>query len=296
MRHRTIHIYSDPKRLRQFAAWLIAFGVAAALFVLPAAAAPRAEQTGNPPAQTTSYVSIRVARPAAAESGQEPATLIVGRTGSTAAPLDVAYSSFGSATAGEDYVALPGNITIPAGANSTTFSVEPIDDSAKEGPEMVVISLDMASDYAIAAPASATIWIADDDTPGQVVSFYVGDSNAAEPGPDVGDFTIARNGSTAAPLTVYFTTGGTATPGADYIALPAHATIPAGSASVSLKVTPINDAIVEATEIVVLSFRSDAAYTMSTPASATVAIMDNDSVPAGAPEYRVFVPLITRGA
>jgi hypothetical protein len=243
-----------------------------------------------PSPQANAIVSIRVADPAAAEAGEDPAMLSVVRNGNKANALKIFYSIIGTATPGNDYVTLPGNLTIPAGASSATLSIEPVDDAAKEDAETIIISLDIAPDYAIAAPTSATFGIADDDAPGQAVSFYVDDSSAAEPGTDTGEFTIARNGSTAKPLTIFYAIGGTATPGVDYEALTGSVTIPAGSATSTLNVTLIDDALVEATELVVASFIADTSYNISTPASATVAIGDNDNVPADAMHYHVFLP------
>jgi hypothetical protein len=57
-----------------------------------------------------------------------------------------------------------------------------------------------------------------------------------------------------------------------------------------LNVTSIDDALDEATEVVVASFIADTSYNISTPASATVAIGDNDNVPADAMHYHVFLP------
>jgi hypothetical protein len=298
MYNRTLNKRTFTYLSKQLAVWLVVLSAASLLLIRPAAAAFQgkpADQPENPPAPSATIVSIRVSAPAASEAGQEPATIAIVRNGSAAAPLDVFYTVVGTTTPGDDYVALPGRATIPAGSNNVTVSIEPKDDTSKEGAEMVVISLEMASGYTIVAPTSATVWIADDDMPGQVVSFYVGDSNAAEPGTDTGELTIARNGSTAAPLTIFYTVGGTASPGVDYIALPSSVTIAAGKASVVLKVTPLDDIKVEGTEIVVLSLNQNASYSISAPASATVAIVDNDNVPAGAPQYSIFLPSLLRG-
>jgi hypothetical protein len=292
---------SAPGRLLRYGRIVLAALIAASYLLgrPPAAslAAPGSApgpQAGASALQALPVVNIRAAEPAA-EAGQAPATLTVARSGDTAAPLKVRYSVAGTATPGDDYAPLSGSVTIPAGASSATIMVEPIDDTAKEGAETLIVSLNIAPGYSIEAPTSATVKIADDDMPEQVVSFYVGDSNAAEPGLDTGAFTIVRDGSTAAPLTVLYAVGGTATPGADYAVLPGSVVIPAGQASVVLKLAPVDDAIVEAAEIVVLSITLGAGYSIGAPASATVAITDNDIVPSGAPAYSVYVPALLRG-
>lgn len=51
-----------------------------------------------------------------------------------------------------------------------------------------------------------------------------------------GHFIVTRTGSTANPLTVNYTVGGTAVPGVDYAALPGSVTIPAGQSMVKIPV------------------------------------------------------------
>ncbi len=91
-----------------------------------------------------------------------------------------------------------------------------------------------------------------------------------------GTFTFTRTGSTAAALTVLYTLGGTATNGADYQALSGAATIPAGSASTSITIKPIDDSIAEGPETVVLTISPSSSYTTNTTATVSRTITDND--------------------
>jgi hypothetical protein len=242
-------------------------------------------------------ISIAVGDPAAAEAGSDAASFTIARSGDASAPLQVEYIVAGTATAGKDYTPLAGSITIPAGAGSTTFALTPLDDADEEGAETVIVALSAKSAYQVAAPSSATATIADDDAASQVVRFYIDDSSAAEAGPDAGRFTIARDGVAAAPLTVYYTVGGTAAPGADYAPLAGSVTIPAGQSSAVLNLTPIDDPTVEQIEIVVLALSPHASYSIGTPASATVTIADNDTTPPSPapPGYRIYAPVVIRG-
>jgi hypothetical protein len=108
------------------------------------------------------------------------------------------------------------------------------------------------------------------------VSVTATDASGSEPGTDTGGFTLARSGSTSAPLTVNVSWGGTATNGSDYTFQPATATFPAGAASVAVSVVPTDDAQVEGTETVVLALSAGAGYQVGSPASGTVSIADND--------------------
>jgi hypothetical protein len=56
---------------------------------------------------------------------------------------------------------------------------------------------------------------------------------------------VQRDGPTSDSLTVYFSTGGTATSGSDYSSIGGSVTIPAGSSSTTITVTPIDDAAAE---------------------------------------------------
>lgn len=55
--------------------------------------------------------------------GAPPGVFVISRTGSTDQPLTVYYQLSGSAVSGLDFVALPGSVTIPAGATSANVAV-----------------------------------------------------------------------------------------------------------------------------------------------------------------------------
>ncbi|MEO0511148.1 MAG: Calx-beta domain-containing protein [Verrucomicrobiota bacterium] len=90
----------------------------------------------------------------------------------------------------------------------------------------------------------------------------------------VGRFDISRSGATDAPLTVNYTTDGTATADTDYTALPGSLEIPSAASLASIAVTPIRDNLSEGVETVVLTISSDDAYTIGNIGSATINIGD----------------------
>jgi N-acetylneuraminic acid mutarotase len=100
----------------------------------------------------------------AAEANLDKGTFVVSRSGSTSAPLNVAYNVSGSATNGLDYQQLSGTITIPTGASSAQLVVFPKDDSAAEGTENVVLTIIAGNGYSVGSPAGATCPIADNDS------------------------------------------------------------------------------------------------------------------------------------
>lgn len=105
-------------------------------------------------------------------------------------------------------------------------------------------------------------------------------SNGAEPNVN-GQFTVSRSGSTTSSLVVNYGVGGTATNGTDYQTLTGSVTIPIGSSSAPIAVTPIDDPSYEGNETVILTLSANAAYTVGSPNSATVTIVDNESPPSG---------------
>ncbi len=115
------------------------------------------------------------------------------------------------------------------------------------------------------------------------VTVTASDARAAEAGPDPGAFTFRRSVLTSKPLTVYYTVGGTAAAGADYAALSGSATIPAGRASVVVKVSPFDDAGFEGPETVNVTLTRAVSYNLGSPAGAEVTIDDNDTAPTPTP-------------
>jgi hypothetical protein len=64
--------------------------------------------------------------------------------------------------------------------------------------------------------------------------------------------------------------------GVDYTAFSTSLTIPATETSAAVTVTPVNDALVEGAESVVLTINASTSYTIGAPNTATVTIADND--------------------
>jgi hypothetical protein len=199
------------------------------------------------------------------------------RTGLTLAPLTVNYSLGGTATQGTDYNALTASVTLPIGVSSTVVVITPIDDTLVEGTETVVLSLNDNGTYQIGSAASATITIDDNDTAVVLPSVNVAatDATASMAGPDAGTFTVTRTGSTTAALSVNLAYSGTAVNGTDYSTLASAVTIPAGSASTTVTLTPKTASTLTASvKTATLTSTASAAYTVGT-ASADVTITGN---------------------
>ena len=214
-------------------------------------------------------VTIAATDATASEPGTDTGTFTITRTGSTTAALTVNLAFTGTATSGADYVNISNTALIPAGSASVAVPVVVVDDTIPEPTETVVATL-MPGIYTIGAPASATVNIVDDEP---IVSILASIPNAAEPATP-GAFTVSRTGTTTKALTVPLVVSGTATAGADYAALPATVLMPAGTASVTVPLTPLSDTLAEGNESVIVTLASGSDYTLGAPATATVTIAD----------------------
>jgi hypothetical protein len=98
-------------------------------------------------------------------------------------------------------------------------------------------------------------------------------------GTNTAEFVVRRAGPTNDPVTVRYHVGGTASNGVDYAALSGEVVIPAGSRGARILVGPIEDALVEGIETIVLELMRSAtdAYSVGLPNRAAAIITDNDS-------------------
>jgi hypothetical protein len=113
-----------------------------------------------------------------------------------------------------------------------------------------------------------------------IVTITATDANAGEGTPtNPGEFTVTRTGATISTLAVNYTITGTATNTSDYANLSGTATIPVGSATTTINVTPVDDTLVEVNETVIVTITDTAAYDLGATITATVNITDNDVAP-----------------
>jgi hypothetical protein len=111
-----------------------------------------------------------------------------------------------------------------------------------------------------------------------VVSITTAIATANEAGATPGSVTIRRDAVSNRSLTVAMFVGGSAAPGADYVALQ-PAVIPAGAAETTLFVVPMDDAVLESNETVTITLRAAAGYLVGSPSVATVTITSDDVAP-----------------
>ncbi|NKI30595.1 Calx-beta domain-containing protein [Croceivirga thetidis] len=221
---------------------------------------------------------------AASETGPDVGTFTVSldQTNNTGSAITVNYTVSGTATATSDYTALTGTVSIANGADDATITVTPVDDALVEGNETVIVTLAAAGggEYTIGGSNSDTVTIADDDTI-PVATIAATDGAASETGPDVGTFTVSldQTNNTGSAITVNYTVSGTATATSDYAALTGTVSIANGADDATITVTPVDDALVEGNEtvIVTLAAAGGGEYTIGGSNSDTVTIADDDT-------------------
>jgi subtilase family serine protease len=114
--------------------------------------------------------------------------------------------------------------------------------------------------------------------PPPTVSIVTVNATATEAGRVPASFRISRDGDTNAALMVNIQVGGLASL-ADYDPIAGDVTIPAGASDTLLLITPVDDAIVESNESLIVSLRPAGRYVIGTPASATATIVSDDVAP-----------------
>ena len=134
----------------------------------------------------------------ATEAGPTSGAIRVMRTGDVSSALTVHYAVSGAAVSGDDYAALPGQVTIPEGASYATIAVDALDDGLVEPSETVTIVLTDDAAYSVGSPASATVTIASDDLPPDLVVSSVTAPATATSGSPISVSDSTKNQGTAA--------------------------------------------------------------------------------------------------
>jgi len=239
--------------------------------------------TQNSATMTIADDDIRFANVNVGTSAGEPATngsfVVTLAAPAPSTGLTIRYTMGGTAIAGNDYEALSGTASIPAGGTQATIPVTIIDDTLYEPNDTLVITLGQNPGYVIGTQNSATMTLGDNDVRTATVRLR---ANAGEPNIH-GNFIVELNGpAPSTGLIVRYTIGGTATPGADYQALTGELTIPAGGTSGLIPITVIDDALVEPYETIVVTLGRSLGYVIGTQNTAQATIRDDEPRPGAA--------------
>ena len=187
------------------------------------------------------------------------------------ADITLEYSVGGTATAGSDYTALSGTVTVSAGATTATIPVAIADDSDAEGEETVVLTLTGVEGLRKISPSTHTLTIAaSDGPPPTTMASFAAASQSAGAETGTHNVTVNLNPAPTSNITLNYTMGGTATPDSDYTALSGTLAVSAGSAMATIPVTLLADNVQEDRETVVLTLTPGTGYELADPGKHTL--------------------------
>ncbi|WP_088894367.1 DUF4347 domain-containing protein [Leptolyngbya ohadii] len=218
--------------------------------------------------------------------GAGVATVRVVRTGDTQERVTVEYTTneVGSATAGVDWIqptlegrANTGEVVFEVGETEKFITIPIVNDFVSEGNETFAVGLQRPSAGTLGAPRTVLINVIDDDTP---TTISVRDASIAisEGAPNV-TITVVRDGALTGTATVNYTTAsGTAIAGADFTAATGTITFAPGQVSQTVTIPLIDDAVSEVNEAFTVTLSAATGAELSSRATSTVTILDNDAV------------------
>lgn len=241
---------------------------------------------------STLSTTLAIENPAISVSEtQGSATFRLTRTGSTLGAVSVGFTvGGGTATAGADYVAASGTVNWADGDGSTkSVVVTVLDDSVFEAsPAGETVNLVLSNPQGgavLGAPSTGVLTILDNEVaqPG-ALSFSTATYGVSEGG--TATIRVTRTGGTDGAVSVrYASGGGTATAGADYMAVSGTLSWANGDGGAkTFTVAIIDDATDEPAETVGLQLSTlTGGATLGNPAAATLTITDNDNDDAPPP-------------
>ena len=223
----------------------------------------------NPPSLSINDVSYTES----GSAGNATFTVTLSEVSGQEVTVDYASSDV-STTAGSDYTATSGTVTIAAGATSATFNVPVLTDTLDEANETATLTLSNASNATI-SDATGTLTIVDDD---DAPTLSIGDISFTEA---TGDATLTVTLSKVSGQDVvvsYATSDDTATAGTDYTAGTGTITIPAGSTTATFDVAVTGDSLDEADETINVNLSSPTNATIA-DGTGVITINDDDTAP-----------------
>lgn len=206
------------------------------------------------------------------------------RTGGSTGAVSVDYaSSDGTATAGTDYQAVSGTVSLADGQVSASFPVTIIDDTIYEGDEDFTLTLSNPQGGATLGTLNVARAIILDNEPAptpSVLSLAAATASVDESGPSI-TLQVRRSGGLSGVVSVsYQTVNGTATAGSDFAAQSGVLSFAAGQRVASIVVPIIDDTLYEGTETFEVRLGAPGAgASLGAVSSTTVSILDNDPNP-----------------
>jgi Ca2+-binding RTX toxin-like protein len=251
-------------------------------------------------------LTAQLATQSEGNTGTQPFTFVVTRTGNTAGESSALWSVAGSGAnptnAADFFGATTGTVSFAAGDSSRTLTIQVNGDTTEEPNETFALTLTGANGATLSTP-TALGTINNDDTAGApppVIRLAVSPAAVPEDGLANLIYTFTRTGPTTSPLTVNVTVAGTALaidPVALLPSLPDYTGIEIarpsntvnfapGAATATVVVNPTADTTAESNETVSLTLASGTGYTIGTPVAVTGTILNDDLIGTAANDTR----------
>lgn len=236
-------------------------------------------------------VTVVATDASATEAAGNAGTFTLSRTGGGGSALDVTVAFSGSATRGSDYDASGATATtvsFAAGSSTAIVTVTPLQDTVREGTELVNLTItSVAGSYQAGVANRATVSILDDDVP--YVTVAANRTSISEGGPTSVRLTLTRTNVTDAALgwssalTIDVLLSGTSGSANYTVAGVTSGTVTfaANQKQANVTLTAVNDSRTEAEQTIIFSVKvppaSDIRWGLGSPSSQTIALVDNDS-------------------
>ena len=223
------------------------------------------------------------------DTGTKNLNVNVSLTNPTVQVVTVNFAtSNGSATAGSDYVAASGAVTLGPGASAAPVTIVINGDTTVEPNETFSIGLSNAANVSFVSGPTATVTILNDDATLQLsnANFNVNE-NAG-----FATLNVTRVGDTSRVATLQFATtdtaalqncqlaNGKASERCDYATAVGRVQFEVSEFTKSIIIPIVDDALVEGTETFTITVSDPTGATLGGTSAATITINDNDSSPA----------------
>jgi len=234
--------------------------------------------TNDDAVTSSSTISIAAVSVTEGDSATSDLTFTISLSTQASSNVTVGYAtSNGTATAGIDYTAINGTLTIQAGNTSGSVTVSIIGDTDVESDETFTLTLSNPNGASLGTAIAIGTINNDDSAVLPTISLTDGSVTEGDSGTSDLTFTISLSAQASSDVTVgYATSNGTAMAGSDYTAINGTLTIPAGNTSGTVTVSITGDTDVESDETFTLTLSNPSGASLGT-ATAIGTINNDDS-------------------
>jgi len=233
--------------------------------------------------------AVPTARLAEGDSGTQNVAVNVTLSTPSVQVVTVNYATAnGTATAGSDYVASSGTVTIPAGSTTATINIPINGDTNIESDETFTVTLSNAANVAFISNPVTNVTIVNDDATVQFNNAAVSVNESA----GFVNVTVTRAGDLLRSTTVHYSTtdtaglqnctvaNGKASERCDYGTVVGTLRFGIGETTKTFTIPIVNDALVEGDETLTVNLSEATGALLATPNPATITIVDDDTTPA----------------